>query len=167
MGMRQRLGIAAALLNDPPLLLLDEPANGLDPAGIVEMRGLLRRLAGEGKTVFVSSHILAEIQLMVDEVAIIAAGRLVRAGRLDDLLGASGRGADPGRAGGRATRHGDPRQGGSGSPRERARARLADRGGRARSCRGAQWTLVTAGVPVSGLESGSGLEELFLSLTEG
>ena len=58
MGMRQRLGIAGALLNDPPLLLLDEPANSLDPLGIVEMRGLMRRLAGEGKTVFVSSHIL-------------------------------------------------------------------------------------------------------------
>jgi ABC-2 type transport system ATP-binding protein len=86
LGMRQRLGIAAALLSDPRLLLLDEPANGLDPAGIVQMRETLRRLAAEGKTVFVSSHILSEVQVMVDMVGIIAAGRLVREGTIKDLL---------------------------------------------------------------------------------
>jgi lantibiotic transport system ATP-binding protein len=87
MGMKQRLGIAAALLSDPALLLLDEPSNGLDPAGIVAMRETLRHLASIGKTVFVSSHLLAEVQVMADVVGIIAAGRLVREGTLDDLLG--------------------------------------------------------------------------------
>jgi ABC-type multidrug transport system ATPase subunit len=88
LGMRQRLGIATALLNDPELLLLDEPSNGLDPAGIVAMRSLLRQLAASGKTVFVSSHILGEVRLMVDVVGIIAAGRLVREGPINDLLAA-------------------------------------------------------------------------------
>jgi ABC-2 type transport system ATP-binding protein len=84
--MRQRLGIALALLSDPDLLLLDEPANGLDPAGIVAMRELLRYLTGQGKTVLVSSHILPEIQQLADVVGIIDRGRLVRQGRLDELL---------------------------------------------------------------------------------
>jgi ABC-2 type transport system ATP-binding protein len=86
MGMKQRLGIAAALLSDPKLLLLDEPANGLDPAGIVAMRDTLRTLASQGKTVFVSSHLLAEIQVMADTVGIIASGKLVREGPLKELL---------------------------------------------------------------------------------
>ena len=73
-GMKQRLGIAGALLSDPKLLLLDEPANGLDPAGIVAMRETLRRLAAEGKTVFVSSHLLAEVRVLADVVGIIARG---------------------------------------------------------------------------------------------
>src|SRR5438552_16411916 len=86
LGMKQRLGIAGALLGDPQLLLLDEPANGLDPAGIVAMRETLRHLAAIGKTVFVSSHLLAEVQQLADVVGIIAAGRLVREGSLDSLL---------------------------------------------------------------------------------
>jgi len=86
LGMKQRLAIAAALLSDPKLLLLDEPANGLDPAGIVAMRDTLRRLAAAGKTVFVSSHILSEVQQLVDVVGIIAAGRLVREGTISELL---------------------------------------------------------------------------------
>ena len=86
LGMKQRLGIAGALLSDPKLLLLDEPANGLDPAGIVAMRETLRRLAAAGKTVFVSSHLLAEVQVLADVVGIIAAGRLVREGTLEALL---------------------------------------------------------------------------------
>jgi ABC-2 type transport system ATP-binding protein len=86
LGMKQRLGIAAALLSDPRLLLLDEPANGLDPAGIVGMRDSLRRLAASGKTVFVSSHILSEVQQLVDVVGIIAAGKLVREGTISQLL---------------------------------------------------------------------------------
>jgi ABC-2 type transport system ATP-binding protein len=77
LGMKQRLGIAAALLKDPSVLILDEPANGLDPAGIVEVRELIRSLGAEGRTVFVSSHILSEVQQTADRVAILARGRLV------------------------------------------------------------------------------------------
>ena len=91
LGMKQRLGIAAALLKDPSLLILDEPANGLDPAGIVEVRGLLRSLGEEGRTVFVSSHILSEVQQMADRVAIIARGRLVAAGSVHDVLASARR----------------------------------------------------------------------------
>jgi ABC-2 type transport system ATP-binding protein len=90
LGMKQRLGIAAALLSDPRLLLLDEPANGLDPAGIVGMRDTLRALAAAGKTVFVSSHILSEVQQLVDVVGIIALGRLVREGPVSELLREAG-----------------------------------------------------------------------------
>jgi ABC-2 type transport system ATP-binding protein len=86
LGMKQRLGIAAALLSDPKLLLLDEPANGLDPAGIVAMRETLRHLAAEGRTVFVSSHLLSEVQQMADVIGIIAAGRLVREGTMTEVL---------------------------------------------------------------------------------
>jgi ABC-2 type transport system ATP-binding protein len=90
MGMRQRLGIAAALLNDPKLLLLDEPANGLDPAGIVGMRETLRALAAQGRTVLVSSHILSEVEHLADVVGIVARGRLVREGPVDQLLAENG-----------------------------------------------------------------------------
>ncbi|HXM57148.1 MAG TPA: ABC transporter ATP-binding protein, partial [Candidatus Dormibacteraeota bacterium] len=90
LGMKQRLGVATALLNDPDLLILDEPANGLDPAGIVEMRDLLRRLAGEGKTVFISSHVLAEVQQICDRVAIVDRGRLVRLAPVAELVGGRG-----------------------------------------------------------------------------
>jgi ABC-2 type transport system ATP-binding protein len=90
LGMKQRLGIAGALLNDPKLLLLDEPSNGLDPAGIVAMRETLRHLASIGKTVFISSHLLAEVQQMADVVGIIAAGRLVREGSMKELLASEG-----------------------------------------------------------------------------
>ena len=86
LGMKQRLGIAGALLNDPKLLLLDEPANGLDPAGIVAMRDTLRHLASTGKTVFISSHLLSEVSQLADMIGIIAAGRLVREGRIETLL---------------------------------------------------------------------------------
>jgi ABC-2 type transport system ATP-binding protein len=90
LGMKQRLGIAAALLKDPALLILDEPANGLDPAGIVEVRELVRRLGQEGRTVFVSSHILSEIQHTADRVAIIARGRLVKQGPVREVLARGG-----------------------------------------------------------------------------
>jgi ABC-2 type transport system ATP-binding protein len=86
LGMRQRLGIAAALLRDPELLILDEPANGLDPAGIKEVRELIRKLGGEGRTVFVSSHILSEVRQMCDHVAILARGRCVKAGSVHEVL---------------------------------------------------------------------------------
>jgi ABC-2 type transport system ATP-binding protein len=87
LGMRQRLGIAQAMLGDPRVLILDEPANGLDPAGIREIRGLLRHLAEERKmSVFVSSHLLAEIELMADRVAIIHHGRILKEGSVRDLI---------------------------------------------------------------------------------
>jgi ABC-type multidrug transport system ATPase subunit len=88
LGMKQRLGIAAALLKDPSVLILDEPANGLDPAGIVEVRELIRSLGAEGRTVFVSSHILSEVQQTADRVAILARGRLVKAGPVHEVLAA-------------------------------------------------------------------------------
>jgi ABC-2 type transport system ATP-binding protein len=87
LGMRQRLGIAQALLGDPKLLILDEPANGLDPAGIRENRELLRRLASEQQmSIFISSHLLAEIELTCDRVAIIHKGRILREGTVRDLI---------------------------------------------------------------------------------
>ena len=88
LGMRQRLGIVAALLKDPAVLILDEPANGLDPAGIKEIRQLVRRLGDEGRTVFVSSHLLTEIQATCDRVAILTRGRCVAAGPVEEVLAA-------------------------------------------------------------------------------
>ncbi len=85
LGMRQRLALATTLLGDPPVLLLDEPANGLDPEGIAWLRGFLRALAREGRTVLVSSHVLSEVEQTVDDVVIIARGRLVHASSLPDL----------------------------------------------------------------------------------
>ncbi|ASW56556.1 ABC transporter ATP-binding protein [Plantactinospora sp. KBS50] len=87
LGMRQRLGIAAAMLGDPRVLILDEPANGLDPEGIRWMRGFLKALAAEGRTVLVSSHLLSEMQLLADDVVIIAAGKLVRQGPMSEVVG--------------------------------------------------------------------------------
>ena len=87
LGMRQRLGLAAALLGDPQVLLLDEPANGLDPAGIAWLRGLLRGLAGEGRTVVVASHVLSEVAQTADHVVIVNAGELRFAGPLHELGG--------------------------------------------------------------------------------
>ena len=86
LGMRQRLGLASALLGDPAALVLDEPANGLDPLGVHWLRGLLRTLADEGRTVLVSSHLLAELGQVVDDVAVIDRGRLVAHGPARDLL---------------------------------------------------------------------------------
>jgi ABC-2 type transport system ATP-binding protein len=85
LGMKQRLGIAAAMLAGPELLILDEPTNGLDPAGIVEMRGLIRSLAGDGITVLVSSHLISEIEQICDYVVMIRAGRLVHQGSVAEL----------------------------------------------------------------------------------
>jgi ABC-2 type transport system ATP-binding protein len=90
LGMRQRLGIAAALLGDPDVLILDEPANGLDPEGIRWMRELLKSLADEGRTVLVSSHLLSEMELLADDVVIIAAGKLVRQGPVADVIKSAG-----------------------------------------------------------------------------
>jgi len=169
LGMKQRLGIAAALLSDPRLLLLDEPSNGLDPAGIVAMRETLRRLAELGKTVFVSSHLLGEVQQMVDVVGIISAGRLVREGPIAELLNAEG-----------TVRVRVPRP-----DVERARAALdalAGPEGLKTSADDTGWisvripsdrigevnrTLAGAGIWAIGLESGDDLEVLFLELTGG
>jgi ABC-2 type transport system ATP-binding protein len=88
--MKQRLGVAIALLQDPDLLILDEPANGLDPAGIVEMRDLMRRLVAEGKTIFLSSHVLTEVQQICTRVAIINLGELVTESTVQELTGGDG-----------------------------------------------------------------------------
>jgi len=92
LGMRQRLGLAAALLKDPELLILDEPANGLDPAGIRETRHLLRALGAEGRTVFLSSHLLSEVEQTCDAVAILSRGVCVASGTVRDVI-AGGRAA--------------------------------------------------------------------------
>jgi ABC-2 type transport system ATP-binding protein len=88
LGMKQRLGIAAAMLVSPRLLILDEPTNGLDPGGIVEMRGLIRSFAGDGITVLVSSHLISEIEQICDYVVMIRAGRLVHQGSVGELRAA-------------------------------------------------------------------------------
>ena len=171
LGMKQRLGIAAALLSDPKLLLLDEPSNGLDPAGIVAMRETLRRLAALGKTVFVSSHILGEVQQLADVVGIIAAGRLVREGPIEQLLEGEGvvrvRVA-PGRASTRARAVLDGIVAGHDVDDRRPSAgwlvaRDRRRTGRPRST--GRWR--RPGIYASGLETGNDLESLFLELTGG
>jgi ABC-2 type transport system ATP-binding protein len=88
--MRQRLGLAAALLGDPQVLILDEPANGLDPQGIHWMRGLMRDFADGGGTVLLSSHLLTEVQVIADEIVMIGRGRIVAQGTTTDLVGARG-----------------------------------------------------------------------------
>lgn len=90
MGMRQRLGLSAALLGDPDVLILDEPANGLDPEGIRWLRGFLRHLAGEGRTILVSSHMLSEVEQTIDDLVIIANGRLIRQGPIAEIAGSGG-----------------------------------------------------------------------------
>ena len=168
LGMKQRLGIAAALLSDPTLLLLDEPANGLDPAGIVAMRDTLRHLASTGKTVFVSSHILGEVQQLADVVGIVAAGKLVREGTIQQLLHAEG----------------VVRVRVTPDEAERAAAVLAQVAGPDAVTGGAHPGQITvhveptrsadvnraladAGIYASRLEAGSDLEALFLELTGG
>jgi ABC-2 type transport system ATP-binding protein len=91
LGMRQRLGLAFALLGDPTVLILDEPANGLDPEGIKWLRGFMRHYADTGGTVLVSSHLLGEIEQIADRIVILARGRLVREGTLDELTEGAGR----------------------------------------------------------------------------
>jgi ABC-2 type transport system ATP-binding protein len=86
LGMKQRLGIAAALLPSPELLILDEPTNGLDPEGIQEVRDLLKKLAGEGTTVFVSSHLLSELEIISEHIVMLRKGEVVFAGAIDELL---------------------------------------------------------------------------------
>ncbi|HEY5520494.1 MAG TPA: ATP-binding cassette domain-containing protein [Candidatus Limnocylindrales bacterium] len=169
LGMKQRLGIAAALLSDPQLLLLDEPANGLDPAGIVAMRETLRHLASLGKTVFVSSHLLAEMQQMADVIGIIAAGRLVREGPMEQLLNAEGvvrirvRSDDIAAAtAALAPLAGPEAVTSSAAEPGWLSVRVApDRAGEVNRALG------TAGIWATGLETGNDLELLFLQLTGG
>ena len=160
LGMKQRLGIAAALLSDPRLLLLDEPSNGLDPAGIVAMRETLKQLAATGKTVFVSSHILGEVEQLVDVLGIIAAGRIVREG--------------PHRRSARGRRHRPGAGGASRGRRRRPASSTRSAPGAVRPVAGeAGWlsvhippdrsaevnrALAAAGIYASGLETGSDLE---------
>ena len=87
LGMKQRLGIAAALLPDPQLLILDEPTNGLDPNGILEIRNLIKKLAGGGKTIFVSSHLLAELEAICENVVMIKEGKILYSGSAKELVG--------------------------------------------------------------------------------
>ncbi len=164
LGMRQRLGIAQALLGRPKLLILDEPTNGLDPQGIKELRAFIRGLAAQGVSVFVSSHLLSEIELMCDRVGILSKGRLLAVDRVDKLLARSTE----------TVRW-------TATPSARALAVLAgageariDDGGvvAVRMARDAtaQWNrkLLDAGVEVHGIEIRQpALEDLFLELTEG
>ena len=90
-GMRQRLGLAAALLHDPELIVLDEPATALDPAGIRDVRGMLAALRDEGRTIFISSHLLSEVEQICDEVAVVSKGRMMYQGPLSGLTGGHGR----------------------------------------------------------------------------
>jgi len=90
LGMKQRLGVAMALLQDPDVLILDEPANGLDPAGIVEMRDLMHHLSSEGKTIFISSHLLTEVQQICTRAAIIHLGKLVKESTIEELTAGHG-----------------------------------------------------------------------------
>ena len=168
LGMKQRLGIAGALLSDPKLLLLDEPANGLDPAGIVAMREMLRRLAASGKTIFVSSHLLAEVRVLADVVGIIAAGKLVREGTLESMLSDQG-----------VVRARVPRADAAAARAVLERIARTDAGPEPD---GDPWlavhvepnragavnrALAEAGIYATGLESGTDLELLFLELTGG
>jgi ABC-2 type transport system ATP-binding protein len=163
-GMRQRLGIAASLLRDPKLLLLDEPTTGLDPAGMRDMRELVKRLASEGITILLSSHVLAEVEELCNRVAIIRKGKIIYEGRLDELLESAG--------GGYVLRTSEP---------ERARALLLAHGiegplveqGELRfqaepaAIESLSIALGQAGIGISALTPRvATLEELFLDMTE-
>lgn len=173
LGMRQRLGIAQALLGRPKLLILDEPTNGLDPLGIKEMREFIRRLAADGLSLFVSSHLLSEIQQMCDRVAIISHGKVLAVGEVDELLRAQGvtvvwtvAPADRARellaSEGYAAAVDGP-AGGDGQRAVRLLTKMPEE-----AVSGINRRLVSAGVSVSAIEvRHPTLEELFLGMTEG
>jgi ABC-2 type transport system ATP-binding protein len=159
LGMRQRLGIAHALMGDPQVLVLDEPANGLDPAGIHWMRGLLEGFADRGGTVLLSSHLLREVEVLADHLVVIAGGRVVADGSRAELLGGAGtlvRGPDPDALARALSAAGLV---GSATP-DGAHVVQGDREQVARAA-------AAAGVVVTELRAadGSGLEALFLTLT--
>jgi ABC-2 type transport system ATP-binding protein len=159
LGMRQRLGIAAALLGDPQVLILDEPANGLDPAGIRWMRDLLREYADQGGTVLLSSHLLHEIEVVADDLVVIGRGRIVAQGSKADLLAAAGTvvaaddlmALDRALASAGLTAH----PGTDGALRVEATTREVG------------LAAASAGIPLTRLADadGAGLEEMFLELT--
>jgi ABC-2 type transport system ATP-binding protein len=157
--MRQRLGIAHALLGDPSVLILDEPANGLDPAGIHWMRGLLRDYANRGGTVMLSSHLLHEVEVIADELIVIGHGRIVAQGTKAELLQTAGtyvRAADPA-----AIAHALEANGMS--------ALASGDGGFRSDAEPAQVGKVAAEAGIALVElrpaDGAGLEEMFLQLT--
>jgi ABC-2 type transport system ATP-binding protein len=161
MGMRQRLGLAAALLGDPEVLILDEPANGLDPEGIRWLREFLRHLAREGRTILISSHMLSEVEQTVEDLVIIANGRLARQGAMSELTGGHGshvRTSDPERLAG-ALRIAD------------VTSTVADDGhlvADTDDLRLVGDVALRAGLPIWELkEKRSDLEELYFRLTEG
>ena len=170
LGMKQRLGLAAAMLSDPDLLILDEPANGLDPAGMVALRETLRWVTGQGKTVLISSHLLDEVEQLADVVGIIDQGRLLREGPLDELLRDAGQikvrvpVADmpqaasiiTGLAGDKQLYGTDngPQAGWFSVALDPARIGEVNR------------ALAEAGIYATGLEAGSDLETVFLQLTQ-
>jgi ABC-2 type transport system ATP-binding protein len=159
LGMRQRLGIATALIGEPEVLILDEPANGLDPAGIRWMRGLLREFADSGGTVLLSSHLLHEIEVIADDLVVIGNGRIVAQGAKSDLLRSAGsivRAADR-----EVVARALADSGVTSSP-------VGDDGLLAQADAGKVGEIAfAAGVPVSELRpaDGTGLEEMFLELT--
>ena len=169
LGMKQRLGIAAALVSDPDLLILDEPAHGLDPAGMAAMRETLRWLTDQGKTVLISSHLLSEMEQLADIVGIVDRGRLIKEGALNDMLAAAGRVRV------RVAREEMPRAAqilakfapdkplyGIDSGPQAGTFTVSTEAGRAT---GINRALAEAGIYASALEPGSDLEQLFLQLT--
>ncbi|MCX5227716.1 ATP-binding cassette domain-containing protein [Streptomyces sp. NPDC006553] len=173
LGMRQRLGIAAALLGDPPVLLFDEPVNGLDPEGVLWARGLFRRLAAEGRTVFVSSHLMSEMEHTADDLVVIGRGRLIAAESLADFA-ARGTGTGAGTGRGVTVRTADPAEGPG------LAAVLVRAGATVRAPETADGPLVVTGMgtdrigvlafrhgtPLAELASrGSSLEDAFMELT--
>ncbi|WP_232678047.1 ABC transporter ATP-binding protein [Nocardioides sp. R-C-SC26] len=161
LGMRQRLGLAVSLIGDPRVLILDEPANGLDPAGIRWMRDLLRGYADRGGTVLLSSHLLHEIEVVADDLVVIGRGRIVAQGTKADLLagaGSSVQTARPEDAAGLVRALGD-----AGLTATRADARLRVDG----EARQIGLIAHEAGIPLAELRpaDGAGLEEMFLELT--
>jgi ABC-2 type transport system ATP-binding protein len=159
LGMRQRLGIATALIGDPEVLVLDEPANGLDPAGIRWMRDLLRGFANRGGTVLLSSHLLHEIEVIADDLVVIGNGRIVAAGTKSELLEAAGTFAnapDPAALASALTSAGHTAEQSLGGVRTDADPAQVGR------------VALAAGVPLTELRpaDGAGLEEMFLELTK-
>ena len=162
LGMRQRLGIAAALIGDPEVLSLDEPANGLDPAGIRWMRDLLRGYADQGGTVLLSSHLLHEIEVIADDLVVIGQGRVVAQGTKHELLEAAGtyvRATDPARLAAALVAAGHPAEISADSGQQGLRTDAStDQVGQ---------VALAAGIALRELRpaDGAGLEEMFLALT--